>query len=1178
MADERRLDIKVRMNSGELDENIKKTKTELSVFQSEVKRTDAELKAYGKSTETLGAKQSALTKTIDKQEDQMESLQVAYDASVASSGKASKQSMYLERQMNTLGAQLARNKGELNSVDSELAKLSSGSTEAAGATQSLSQKLSSADQNIAAYKSELNKTASEMQLFGKNADTVGNKVRALEGVYSAQASKMDVLKRAYDEQVRESGQASQAAQQLKTQMNNLGAEMNSTRSQIDQTNSSLGEVEEAGSGSAAALDSIAGSGKALVAGQLAQGIMALGEKLKDIGVAAMESFGQVNNSVGDLRAAFGITKGEAEKLHKSARNIAKEGFIPSMEEATQAIIIAKNQVRGLNDADLEKVVRQAGTLEKVFGADMEETLKGVNALMVSYGLTAEEALDYITVGSQNGLDKTHELGDNLAEYSTLFHDAGYSATDMFNILQSGLDGGAYNLNKVNDLVKEFGVRLSDGTVEKGMAGLSTYAQEAFQTFKNGGMTQAQLFRKLGGEIMATEGDTQKLAAAAAIFGTQGEDAGAGVLEAMSLVALEGEGVKTIYEETGGAAEKAAQAAVGPLDKLKGKWEDLVLAMAPIGERIIDMLMPMVDFIEKIIAKLEKIDPGTLDFLVQLGVVIAIATPIIGGFVAVLGVLAGTAAAIGVALAPFIAVIAAIIAAVVAVVLAIMNWDKIIKWVKEKWGELTVWLGEVWEKLKEKSKEIWESMGESIAETWNKIKAKAKEIWDGIIKSITDTWENFKTSVKTKWDEIMAPIVAVWTSFKEKTKEIWDSVIQTIADILSAAFEIITLPLRILITAIILIWEGLKLAIGAIWDAIGDKVMMVWDFLSLAATLIFNTIKNGIIGAWTTVSEFTMGVWNTVSEFIGGIWRGISDRIGIALEFIKLTIGLIWNSIKETTSNIFNGIKTVITDVWDAISRKISIVVDFIKLTVGLAWNGIKTVTSNIFNGVKDTTTSVWDGISRKIKIVVDFIKLTVGLAWNGIKDATSGTWNAIKGAVTTALDAMSGPIDAFKVLVKGVGSVFKGLFNTISNVMDSIVNAITKAWDKAGKILDKLNPFNSEGTMNVTTDGDPYNPAMGPMAANGISGAIGSIQTALGSVRNGINTSMSNMGQLYSKRNNGQFNTVQQAELPQNENIYYEISIPVQLDGRTIAKATARFSQEELNKQMRRSDRMKGDI
>lgn len=33
--------------------------------------------------------------------------------------------------------------------------------------------------------------------------------------------------------------------------------------------------------------------------------------------------------------------------------------------------------------------------------------------MQTYGMTAQEAFDYMVVGAQNGLNKTDELGDNL---------------------------------------------------------------------------------------------------------------------------------------------------------------------------------------------------------------------------------------------------------------------------------------------------------------------------------------------------------------------------------------------------------------------------------------------------------------------------------------------------------------------------------------------------------------------------------------------------------------------------------------------------------------------------------------------------------------------------------------------------------------------------------------------
>ena len=65
------------------------------------------------------------------------------------------------------------------------------------------------------------------------------------------------------------------------------------------------------------------------------------------------------------------------------------------------------------------------------------------------GLSADEAFDYIVKGAQNGLNYSGELGDNIAEYSQIWGQAGFDAEQMFSILENGTKNGAYNLDKVN---------------------------------------------------------------------------------------------------------------------------------------------------------------------------------------------------------------------------------------------------------------------------------------------------------------------------------------------------------------------------------------------------------------------------------------------------------------------------------------------------------------------------------------------------------------------------------------------------------------------------------------------------------------------------------------------------------------------------------------------------------
>ena len=53
---------------------------------------------------------------------------------------------------------------------------------------------------------------------------------------------------------------------------------------------------------------------------------------------------------------------------------------------------------------MELIANDAMVFCDTFDSDINETLRGVSALMTNMGLTAEEAFDYIVTGAQTGVD------------------------------------------------------------------------------------------------------------------------------------------------------------------------------------------------------------------------------------------------------------------------------------------------------------------------------------------------------------------------------------------------------------------------------------------------------------------------------------------------------------------------------------------------------------------------------------------------------------------------------------------------------------------------------------------------------------------------------------------------------------------------------------------------------
>lgn len=215
-------------------------------------------------------------------------------------------------------------------------------------------------------------------------------------------------------------------------------------------------------------------------------------------------------------------------------------------------------------------------------------------------------------------------------------------------------------------------------------------------------------------------------------------------------------------------------------------------------------------------------------------------------------------------------------------------------------------------------------------------------------SWSEVWTNIRTFFEGIWNGIVAFFSGIW----ETITNVVQTGIMLIGSILSAAFDIITLPFRF-------IWENCKEIITNVWNAIKNTV---------------STVINAVAGVISTV----MG---TIKNVISTVWTAISTKISTVL-----------NTIKTVVSTVFNAIKSVASTVWNGIKSAISTVVDGIKSKVSSVFNGVKSTVTSVFNGIKSTTTSVWNGIKSAIITPIEAAKNTI----KGIVDKITGFFSGMK--------------------------------------------------------------------------------------------------------------------------------------------------------------------------------------
>lgn len=351
----------------------------------------------------------------------------------------------------------------------------------------------------------------------------------------------------------------------------------------------------------------------------------LGSKIEDAGsklnkVSAVAAAGvtasvitasSLEDAVAKYIATTGKATEETEKYQEILQSIHDNNYGEDFGDIADKMRIVSTTMKDLPDDQLQSVVEKTYALQDAYGMDFEETLRGINGLMTNMGLTAEEAFDLMTVGAQNGLDKTHELGDNLAEYTQIWAQAGFTAQEMFSILQNGLDAGAYNLDKVNDFVKEFTISLSDGRIKENLSSFSNDTQKLFKDWEKGKATSADVFKSVINDLKNTKDEQEALSTASTVWSALGEDNALKIITSLN-------DVNETYQDTTGAINKTtetmydttANEAQTALKKIKSSASDLSKNLLPIISKILDAVNKWID-------KFNDLDDGTKNVIMTI---------------------------------------------------------------------------------------------------------------------------------------------------------------------------------------------------------------------------------------------------------------------------------------------------------------------------------------------------------------------------------------------------------------------------------------------------------------------------------------------------------------------------------------------------------------------------------
>lgn len=733
--------------------------------------------------------------------------------------------------------------------------------EIGGDTTGLSKALSGINGDIRTTQSQLKDVERLLKLDPSNTELLEQKQRLLSKAVEETKTKLDTLKTA-EKQVQQQFKDGKVSQE---QYDGLRREIESTKISLDKYETELSQVataakdsnsgmkdldnkiEDVGDAASDAgdkLDEMNNTLKSDVLMQAADTISKISDKLIELGKNAMDAFNDTKSATKKASAYFGETGEAAEKTAKLIEDVYQSGVGDSIESVADAVIIVKKNLKDLDSVTLKNITDQAITLDELYGIDMNETLRGVNSLMQNFGMDAQTAMDYLVAGTQNGLDKTNELGDNLAEYSGKFAQAGYSADEYFQLLNNGLDGGAYNLDKVNDAINEVTTRLSDGSIAKSMdsidkktgavvkssVGWGDSVQNVFKQWQNGEATQKQVVDAIVLDIQNTTSEQDALNKAALAFGTMGEDGSLQYIKSLTSVG-------GAYDNVSNSAQNMFEQTATPAQEMEANMRKIQDVLVPLGEKLMELanqiLPPIVEGIQWFADMFLSLPEPVQDFTIIFGALIAI----LGTVAPVIMAIAAAVTALEVPLLPIIGIVAAIAAGIALIIVIFKNWGAIVDWFSGLFGAFKDFIGQVWDGIKA----AFETAIEALTGALEKFGEFISGIWDGI-KGTFQKFNNFLSGIfSTDWTTKLGALGEPLNAFFHTVSGIWDSIKRIFSGIIDFVKNVFTGN-----------WKGAWEGVKSIFKGVFDGLMAI-----VKAPL------NGIIGLLN-------GVIGALNGLIGGL--------------------------------------------------------------------------------------------------------------------------------------------------------------------------------------------------------------------------------------------------------------------------------------------------------------------
>ncbi|AJQ60492.1 phage protein [Bacillus thuringiensis serovar morrisoni str. 4AA1] len=338
------------------------------------------------------------------------------------------------------------------------------------------------------------------------------------------------------------------------------------------------------------------------------------------------------------------------------------------------------------------------------------------------------------------------------------------------------------------------------------------------------------------------------------------------------------------------------------------------------------------------------------------------------------------------------------------------WDSIKEYLVELWDGISQSCSEAWSSFLEAMHEFFDPIGQFFSDLWEGVKQACSDAWNSTVEFFSEAWSSFIEMMHSFFDPIGEFFSSLWSGIVETASSWWSSLVETASElwgtltqawqetwdtILTVLDPIISAVSTVLEAGWLLIQAGAQIAWAAIcqyiiqpiqeaydWVStqIGEMVTWLgtqWEIAKAMAQIAWGLFKQYIIqpvlDTWNLVKEkfsdlvsWLNSQWETVKSYTSAAW-------GLFKQYIIKPVHDTWNLVKEKFSDLSNWMLGIWAKIKGYTLEAWKMVYTYIVEPVISAYNSAKEKFNDMYNTAREKFDSVKNAAQEKFEAAKHFI-------------------------------------------------------------------------------------------------------------------------------------------------------------------------------------------------------------